>query len=66
VEIRFSRHAKNKMRLYNLTPDDVREAINRGKKLNRGDKWESQRGKLRVIWLVVGSYTLVLTVIKTR
>jgi hypothetical protein len=66
VEIRFSRHAKNKMRLYNLTPDDVREAINRGEKLNRGDKWESQRGKLRVIWLVVGSYTLVLTVIKTR
>ncbi|MBA7709580.1 hypothetical protein ES703_118501 [subsurface metagenome] len=66
VEIRFSRHASNKLRRYKLTPGEVGEAINSGKKLNRGDKWESQYGGLRVIWLMVGSYALVVTVIKTR
>jgi flavoprotein len=66
VEIQFSRHAKNKMRLYKLTPEDVKEAINSGEKLNREDKWESRHGKLRVIWLTVGSYALVVTVIRTR
>jgi len=66
VEIRFSRHARNKMRLYKLTPEEIEEAINSGEKLSRGDKWESQCGGLRVIWLMVGSYALVVTVIKTR
>lgn len=66
VEIRFSRHAKNKMRLYKLTPEDVKEAINSGEKLTQRDKWESRHGKLRVIWLMVGSYALVVTVIKTK
>lgn len=66
MEIRFSRHAKNKLRLYKLAPGDVEEAINAGERLNQGDKWESRYGKLRVIWVVVGSYALVVTVIKTR
>ena len=66
VEIRFSRHAKNKMRLYELTTGEVEAAINSGRRLNRKDKWESQQGKLRVAWLMVGSYALVVTVIKTR
>ena len=66
VEIRFSRHARNKLRLYKLTTEEIEEVINSGKKLNRGDKWESQYAGLKVIWLMVGSYALVVTVIKTR
>jgi len=66
MEIRFSRHAKNKLRLYKLSPVDVEEAINTGERLNQGDKWESRYGKLRIIWVVVGSYALVVTIIKTR
>jgi len=66
VEIRFSRHAKNKLRLYKLAPADVEEAINAGERLRHGDKWGSQYGKVRVIWVMVGSYALVITAIKTR
>ncbi len=66
MEIQFSRHARNKLRLYKLTPGQVEEVITSGEKLNRGDKWESQHGRLKVIWLMVGSYALVVTVIKTR
>ena len=54
------------MRRYKLSPGEVEEAINLGERLNRGDKWESQHGRLRVIWLMVGSYALVITIIKTR
>ena len=66
MEIRFSRHARNKLRLYKLATKDVEEAINSGERLNQGDKWESRYGKLRVIWVMVGSYALVITLIKTR
>jgi len=66
MEIRFSRHARNKLRLYKLAATDVEEAINSGERLNQGDKWESRYGKLRVIWVMVGSYALVITLIKTR
>jgi hypothetical protein len=66
MEIRFSRHAKNKLRLYKLTPADVEEAINAGERLSQGDMRESRYGKLRVIWVVVGSKALVVTVMKTR
>jgi len=54
------------MRRYKLAPEEVEEVITSGKKLERGDKWESQHGRLKVIWLMVGSYALVVTVIKTR
>jgi len=54
------------MRLYKLTPEEVEEAISLGEKLDRGDKWESRFRKLRVIWLMVGSYALVVTVVRTR
>jgi hypothetical protein len=66
MEVRLSRHAKNKLRLYKLTPADIEEAINRGERLRHGDKWESRYEKLRVIWVMVGSYALVITVMKTR
>ena len=66
MEIRFSRHAKNKVRLYKLTNKEVEEVILSGERLNKGDKWESRLGDLRVIWLMVGSYALVVTVIKNR
>ncbi|HLB28208.1 MAG TPA: DUF4258 domain-containing protein [Dehalococcoidales bacterium] len=65
MEIRFSRHARNKLRLYKLATSDVEEAINSGERLNQGDKWESRQGELRVIWAMVGSYAFVITVIKT-
>ena len=65
MEIRFSRHAKNKLRLYKLSSGEVEEVIKSGERLNQGDKWESQLGNLRVVWLMVGSYALVVTVIKT-
>ena len=64
--IRFSRHARNKSRLYRLTDEEVEEVIRSGERLNQGDKVESRLGNLRVIWLIVGSYTLVVTVIKTE
>ncbi len=54
------------MRLYKLTPGEVEEVISSGERLSRGDKWESQHGELKVIWLMVGTYALVVTVIKTR
>lgn len=66
MEIRFSRHAKNKLRLYKLTNSEVEEVILSGERLKQGDKWESRSGNLRVVWLMVGSYALVVTVIKTR
>jgi hypothetical protein len=66
MEIRFSRHARNKLRLYKLAAADVEEAINLGERLNKGDKWESRHGKLKVIWVMVGSYALVITLIRTR
>lgn len=66
MEIRFSRHARNKLRLYKLSSGEVEEVIRSGERLNQGDKRESQLGDLRVIWLMVGSYALVVTVIKTR
>ena len=66
MEIRFSRHARNKSRLYRLTDEEVEEVIRSGERLNQGDKVESRLGNLRVIWLIVGSYTLVVTVIKTE
>lgn len=66
VEIRFSRHARNKMRLYKLTTEEIEEVTNSGERLNRGDKWESQHGRLRIIWLMVGPYVLVVTIIKAR
>ena len=45
---------------------DVEETINSGETLKQGDKWESRHGKLRVIWVMIGSYALVITLIKTR
>ncbi len=66
MKIRFSRHAKNKVRLYKLTSEEVEEVIRSGERLNQGDKWESRLGDLRVIWLMVGSYALVVTAIKTE
>jgi len=66
MEIRFSRHARNKLRLYKLVPADVEEAIKSGERLNQEDKQESRYGKLRIIWIMVGSYALVVTVIKTK
>lgn len=65
MEIRFSRHAKNKVRFYKLTSEEVEDVIRSGERLNQGDKLESRLGELRVFWLMVGSYALVVTVIKT-
>lgn len=66
MEIRFTRHGKNKVRLYKLGSADVEEAINCGEKVRRAGKWESRYGKLTVIWVTVGSYILVVTVIKHK
>ena len=66
VEIRFSRHAKNKVRLYKLTTEDVEKVINSGERLIQGDKWESRSGNLRAIWMMIGPYALVVTVMKAR
>ena len=66
MEIRFSRHAKNKLRLYKLSQSNVEEVIICGKRLEQGDKYESRYGTLRVIWIMIGSYALVITVINTR
>lgn len=66
MDIRFSRHAKNKLRLYGLTAVEVKAAIVAGERLKKVDKWESLYGKLRVIWVWVGSYALVITLIRTK
>jgi hypothetical protein len=67
MEIRFSRHARNKLRLYKLTLEDIETAIASGNSLNNeDDKQESRLGKLRVIWVMVGSYALIITVIKAK
>lgn len=54
------------MRLYKLSSEQVEEVMSIGERLSQGDRWESRHGKLRVIWVMVGSYALVVTVIKTR
>jgi len=54
------------MRWYGVTPEEVEEVIASGKRPNRKDRWESEGKGLRVIWLVVGEYILVVTVIKLR
>jgi hypothetical protein len=64
MEIRFSRHARNKLRLYKLTAGEIEEVINLGERLSQENKWESRYGKLRVIWVMTGSYALVVTVIR--
>ena len=66
MEVRFSRHARNKMRLYELTQGDVETATSDGERLPRGDRWESRLGKLRVIWMTIGPYAFVVTVIRIR
>jgi hypothetical protein len=66
MEIRFSRHAKNKLRLYKLAIKDLEETIEFGESLDRGNRWESRGDKLRIIWGMVGSYILVITIIKTK
>ena len=66
MEIRFSRHARNKLRLYKLATTDVEEAFDSGERLNQGDKWESRYRNLRVVWTMVGSYAFVITVIRAR
>ncbi len=66
MEIRFSRHARNKLRLYKLSQEDIEEAVNFGERLDQGNKSESRYGKLRVIWVMVGPYALVITVIRTK
>ncbi|MBI4188293.1 MAG: hypothetical protein HY529_03695 [Chloroflexi bacterium] len=66
MEIRFSRHARNKIRLYKLTCREVEKVIRSGKLVEQGEKLESLLGNLRVIWMMVGSYAFVVTVIKTK
>jgi hypothetical protein len=66
MEIRLSRHARNKLRLYKLAVKDVEETIVFGERSDQGNKWESRREKLRIIWVRVGSYTVVITIIKTK
>ncbi len=66
MEIRFSRHALNKLRLYKLAKADIESVLNKGEKLQQGDKLESRYNKLRVIWAIVGSYAFVITVIRTK
>ncbi|MBI2836619.1 MAG: DUF4258 domain-containing protein [Chloroflexi bacterium] len=64
MEIRFSRHARNKMRHYRLTGKEIEEVIISGERLKQDDKWDSRLGNLRAIWLMVGSYAFVVTVIR--
>jgi hypothetical protein len=66
VEIRLSRHARNKARLYKLSSAEVEEVIKSGERLSQGDKWESRLGNLRIIWIMIGSYAFVVTVMKIR
>ena len=66
MEIRVSRNAKNKLRLYKLAAVDVEQAINVGDRQNQGDRRESRYGNLRVTRVKVGPYALVVTVIRTR
>ena len=66
MEIRFSRHARNKIRLYKLTSQEVEEIIRARERLSQGDKTESRLRNLRVIWLMLGTYAFVVTVIKTE
>jgi hypothetical protein len=66
MEVRFSRHARNKMRLYKLAPEEIESVIRSTESLPQGERWESRHKRLRVIWTMVGSYALVVTVIRTK
>jgi len=66
VEVRLSRHAKNKLRLYKLGKGDVDTVVQSGERFKRENVWESRAGELRVIWAEVGTYALVITVIRTE
>ena len=49
-----------------LTTEDVEKVINSGERLIQGDKRESRSGNLRAIWMMIGPYALVVTVMKAR
>jgi hypothetical protein len=66
MDVRLSRHARKKLRLYKLAPADIENAINSGERLNQGNQFESRYGKLKIIWIMIGSYAFVITVIRTR
>jgi len=51
MDIQFSRHSKNNMRLYKIDPKDVLEAI------NNADKLETERGKKIALKKFEGKYT---------
>jgi len=65
VEMRLSRHAKNKMRLYRLSQEDILAVFEVGDRIRRENGWESRAGNLRVIWVDTGPYAFVITVIRT-
>ena len=46
--------------------EEVEEVVRSGARADQGDRFESRLGYLRVMWLTVGSYALVITVIRTR
>jgi hypothetical protein len=66
MDLRFSHHARNKLRLYKIAVQDVESAVESGEKLQYGDKWEARFKNLRVIWVMIGDYAMVITVIRTR
>lgn len=45
---------------------EIEEAINRGEASNQVHKRESRYGNLRIIWVTIGSYIFVITVIRAK
>jgi hypothetical protein len=66
MDIRLSRHAKNKLRLYKLTLTNIEEAVRSGERRIQGEKFESELGNLRIIWVTNGLYSFVITIIRTK
>ena len=64
MEIKFSRHAKNKLRLYKLSIEEAKRVIDEGERTQREEKEESSLDDLRVIWVIESTYAFVVTVIR--
>jgi hypothetical protein len=64
VDIRLSRHAKNKIRLYKINISEIENVIQNGERCVKENKFESSKDNIKVIWITVGSYRFVITVFR--
>ncbi len=69
MKLKFTRHSKGRMRLYDITPGDVETVLKKCKKIkNYGDSFEAIATlrkfiyPVKVIFRIIDDYKLIITV----